>query len=175
MVILRPFGLDDAPALQRSVSGRTTRFTHGHDMTAEEAAATVRRFIDHDRTDPRTHWNLAIELGGDLMGMVKARLRADGTAAISYLLREDTWGNGHATNAVRQFIPAVFADGVRRMEAKHHPDNAASGRVLVKAGFVPIGATPPQTAGDSTFPPHPRYELRAQPSWRNGAPVPGCS
>ncbi|GGS79387.1 GNAT family N-acetyltransferase [Streptomyces cinerochromogenes] len=171
MVTLRPFTLDDVPALQRIVSGRTTRFTHGYDMTAEEAAATVRRFIDHDLDDPRTHWNRGIERDGDLIGLVKARLRADRAAALSYLLREDTWGNGYATDAVRQFIPLVFADGVQRMEAKHHPDNAASGRVLVKAGFVPTGVTPAQQVGGRTLPPHPLYELRASVLSPRRAPV----
>ncbi|MFF5535777.1 GNAT family N-acetyltransferase [Streptomyces cinerochromogenes] len=171
MVTLRPFVQKDIPALQRIVSGRTARFTHGHDMTADEAATTVRRFIDHDQDDPRTHWDRGIELDGDLIGLVKARLRADGAAALSYLLREDTWGNGHATDAVRRFIPLVLADGVQRMEAKHHPDNAASGRVLVKAGFVPVGVTPAQQVGDRTLPPHPLYELRAQAPFRPKAPV----
>ncbi|MFG2528311.1 GNAT family N-acetyltransferase [Streptomyces sp. NPDC048516] len=29
-----------------------------------------------------------------------------------------------------------------RFSAKHHPDNPASGRVLIKAGFVLTGTTP---------------------------------
>ncbi|MFG2236821.1 GNAT family N-acetyltransferase [Streptomyces sp. NPDC048723] len=56
------------------------------------------------------------------------------------MLREDTWGDGHATDAVRQFVPLVFAEAaVARLEAKHHPDNPASGRVLAKSGFTRLG------------------------------------
>ncbi|MFF4038620.1 GNAT family N-acetyltransferase [Streptomyces sp. NPDC001816] len=161
MVTLRPFTLGDAPALQRIVSGRTVRFTHGYDMTADEAAAAVRRFVSHDQDDPRTHWNFGIEIAGDLIGLVKARLRDDGAAAVSYLLREDTWGNGYASDAVRQFIPLVFAHpGVERLEAKHHPDNPASGCVLVKAGFVRVGATTLREVDGGTILPHPVYQFR---------------
>ncbi|CAM5678249.1 hypothetical protein GCM10010345_94190 [Streptomyces canarius] len=59
------------------------------------------------------------------------------------------------------------------MEAKHHPGNAASGRVLVKAGFVSIGVSPAQQIGDRTIPPHPLYELRAEVPSRPRAPVRG--
>ncbi|KPI05900.1 GCN5-related N-acetyltransferase [Actinobacteria bacterium OK074] len=179
MVTLRSFTLEDAPALQRIVSGRTVRFTHGYDMTAEEAGAAVRRFIAHDQDDPRAHWNLGIDSDsdgdgdGDLIGLVKARLRDDGTAALSYLLREDTWGNGYATEAVKQFVPRVFADGVKRLEARHHPDNPASGRVLLKAGFVQTDATAPQQAAEEAVPPHLLYELRAEAPELIASPCPG--
>ncbi|GHE04131.1 GNAT family N-acetyltransferase [Streptomyces alanosinicus] len=160
MVSLRSFVLDDASALRRIVSGRTVRFTHGHDMTAEEAAVSVRRFIAHDHEVPRTHWNFAVEQAGEVIGLVKARL-AGGTAYLSYLLREDTWGNGYATDAVRKLSRIVFTDGVQRIEAKHHPDNPASGRVLVKAGFVPVREAEPVTVEDGVVLLHPVYELIA--------------
>ncbi|CAM5678215.1 hypothetical protein GCM10010345_94200 [Streptomyces canarius] len=111
MVTLRPFALDDAPALQQIVSGHTARFTHGHDMTAEEAAATIHGYIDHDQGDPRTHWNPGIEVCGDLIGLVKARLRADGAAALSYLLREDSWGTATPLTPYGNSFPSSSPTG----------------------------------------------------------------
>ncbi|MFJ2915413.1 GNAT family N-acetyltransferase [Streptomyces sp. NPDC087228] len=72
-----------------------------------------------------------IDVDGDLIGII--RLRAtDGTGHLAYILREDTWGNGHATAAVR-LLPV--GDTVMRITAEHRTSNPASGRVLMKAGF----------------------------------------
>ncbi|WP_245240028.1 GNAT family N-acetyltransferase [Streptomyces erythrochromogenes] len=103
-------------------------------------------------------------MAGDLIGLVKCRRQGESSAALSYILREDTWGCGHATDAVRQFVPFIFAEAaVARLEAMHHPDNPASGRVLVKAGFTRIG-TADFHAGDGQRVPYPVYELHRRTS-----------
>ncbi|WP_234371509.1 MULTISPECIES: GNAT family N-acetyltransferase [unclassified Streptomyces] len=54
--------------------------------------------------------------------------RTLGTHGISYILREDTWGNGNATEAVKHVVDSAFTTtGLERLEAMHHPDNPASG------------------------------------------------
>ncbi|CAL9319970.1 GNAT family N-acetyltransferase [Streptomyces sp. NPDC050585] len=59
---------------------------------------------------------------------------------ISYILREDSWGHGYATEAAHQVITVTFTTaGLNRLEAMHHPDNPASGRALAKAGFTRVG------------------------------------
>ncbi|MFJ1680893.1 GNAT family N-acetyltransferase [Streptomyces sp. NPDC088251] len=83
------------------------------------------------RNRPRTLYVLGIDVDGDLIGII--RLRAtDGTGHLAYILREDTWSNGHATAAVR-LLPV--GDTVMRITAEHRTSNPASGRVLMKAGF----------------------------------------
>ncbi|MFE2226179.1 GNAT family N-acetyltransferase [Streptomyces kronopolitis] len=57
-------------------------------------------------------------------------------ATLSYLLREDSWGRGYATQAVADMLRHAFtATGLTSIGARHHPDNPASGRVLLKNGF----------------------------------------
>ncbi|MFF9150316.1 GNAT family N-acetyltransferase [Streptomyces sp. NPDC014861] len=57
---------------------------------------------------------------------------------ISYIIREGSWGNGYATQAANHVVSAAFTTtGLTRLEAMHHPDSPASGRVLAKAGFTP--------------------------------------
>ncbi|MFE2305029.1 GNAT family N-acetyltransferase [Streptomyces sp. NPDC059411] len=127
-VTLRDLLSDDAPAIQRIYSGESVAFTTGKPITIEEAA------------DKISSWGrdaFGITVHGDLIGVVKIHSRTASTGSISYILREDSWGRGYATEAVRQIVDFAFnIVCLERLEAKHHPDNPASGRVLAKAGFT---------------------------------------
>ncbi|MFJ9849432.1 GNAT family N-acetyltransferase [Streptomyces sp. NPDC101150] len=82
----------------------------------------------------------------------------------SAFLREGTWGNGYATEAVKQAVAYAFTHaGSTRLSAKHHPDNPASGRVLIKAGFVQTGTVPTGPALGRPGVHFPVYEIR----WRD--------
>ncbi|MGV9342390.1 GNAT family N-acetyltransferase [Streptomyces sp. NPDC003688] len=137
MVTLRALTLDDATGVRRICSGASVRYTHGYEFTLEQARATVARIL---ALTPDTGWGFGIEVAGELIGITKARRRTPAVASVSYILREDTWSNGYATDAVRQLVAILFAAGVEQVEAKHHPANPASGRVLTKAGFVLTGS-----------------------------------
>ena len=59
---------------------------------------------------------------------------------VGYVFREDRWGSGHATRAVRELSAFAFGTlGLTSLGARHHPNNPASGRVLTKAGFTRTG------------------------------------
>ena len=67
-------------------------------------------------------------------------LSPDGAVEIGYGLLPAYWGKGYASEAVSAMTEwASRQPGVRRIEAETDPDNAASQRVLQKAGFVPTG------------------------------------
>ncbi|WP_435604665.1 GNAT family N-acetyltransferase [Streptomyces sp. bgisy130] len=143
MIELRDLTPGDAPAVQRIYSGASVAFTRPEGMTAEEAAAYVETAIAHARATPRERWCFAITVGDGVVGLVKFRNRGRRHATVSYILREDTWGNGYATEALKQSVGYAFAHaGITRLSANHHPDNPASGRVLIKAGFVQTGTAP---------------------------------
>ncbi|WP_327673524.1 GNAT family N-acetyltransferase [Kitasatospora sp. NBC_00458] len=112
------------------------------------------------RQDPRTPYMLGLVGDGDLLGVVKLH-RDRPIATISYILRADAWGRGHATEGVRRILALGIGHlGLPKIHARHHPDNPASGRVLLKAGFVLTGVSefmtyafrPPGIAGRA--PPH---------------------
>lgn len=68
-------------------------------------------------------------------------LQPDGSVEIGYGLLPQYWGNGYATEAIIAAVEwAIKQPGVKRIEAETDPDNAASQRVLQKAGFFPTGA-----------------------------------
>ena len=60
-------------------------------------------------------------------------------AELGYALGRPFWGQGYATEAVRAMMAHAPAVGFRILEAYSFVDNAASARVLAKAGFVEVG------------------------------------
>jgi RimJ/RimL family protein N-acetyltransferase len=67
----------------------------------------------------------------------------DGVVELGYWLAPGAWGRGYATEAARAVIEmARHALPVRRIEASHQLDNAASRRVLIKLGFREVRREP---------------------------------
>ncbi|MFE2853636.1 GNAT family N-acetyltransferase [Streptomyces lavendulae] len=149
---LRAVELDDAPALMRVYSGATARFTTGRAITLAEARAKIQAALDRAAENPRVQWNWGIVVDDELIGLITLRRRSPTMGSISYSLREDRWGHGYATEAVKHVVSFAFTTiGVNRVEAMHHPDNPASGRVLTKSGFLCTG-THDQHEGGTVVP-----------------------
>ncbi|PKP90072.1 MAG: GNAT family N-acetyltransferase [Alphaproteobacteria bacterium HGW-Alphaproteobacteria-16] len=58
---------------------------------------------------------------------------------LGYWITPDAWGRGYATEAGEAVIRIARTLRVPALKARHHIDNAASGRVLRKLGFRPTG------------------------------------
>ncbi|THA29030.1 GNAT family N-acetyltransferase [Streptomyces sp. A1547] len=140
MVTLRALALDDAPALTRIYSGASIRHTTGRPLTLNQAHDKIRTALARAAEPPRAQWSWGILHEAEVIGLISLRRRTPTMGTISYILRDDSWGNGYATQATRQVVTAAFTTaGLNRLEAMHHPDNPASGRVLTKVGFTRIG------------------------------------
>ncbi|MFG2370434.1 GNAT family N-acetyltransferase [Streptomyces sp. NPDC048504] len=139
MISLRELSLGDAPALQRIYSDASVRYLPRMAMTAESAASWLADHVVERHATTRTMYCFGIDHADDLVGVIK--LRPDRTsAALSYILRHDVWGHGYATKAVALVLDfASSALGLASVDAKHHPDNHTSGRVLIKSGFTCTG------------------------------------
>ncbi|MEU6709137.1 GNAT family N-acetyltransferase [Streptomyces wuyuanensis] len=165
MVTLRALTLDDAPALTRIYSGASIRHTTGKPLTIDQAHDKIRTVLARAAETPRAQWSWGILHEDDLIGLISLRRRTPAMGTISYILREDSWGNGYAAHAAHHVVAVSFTTaGLNRLEAMHHPDNPASGRVLIKAGFTHIGTSDRQTDGGTTVP----YEMYAL---QKGIPV----
>ncbi|MFI5867432.1 GNAT family N-acetyltransferase [Streptomyces sp. NPDC051546] len=157
MVTLRLLRPDDAAALTRVYSGASIRHTTGRALTLDQAHEKIRAALALAAETPCAQWSWGIHDEAELIGLIALRRRTPSMGTISYILREGTWGHGYATEAAHQAVTAAFTTaGLNRLEAMHHPDNPASGRVLAKAGFTRIGTSDRHTA-DGTVP----YELYA--------------
>jgi [ribosomal protein S5]-alanine N-acetyltransferase len=65
---------------------------------------------------------------------------ADGVVEIAYGIEPEHRGRGYATEAAGALARLAFGDErVRRVRAHTRPDDAASGAVLRKCGFTPVG------------------------------------
>jgi ribosomal-protein-alanine N-acetyltransferase len=72
----------------------------------------------------------------------------DGTAELGYRVAQHVSGRGVATGTVRELCGlAAVRHGLHTLRAATSRENAASQRVLVKAGFVPVGPADPGDLG----------------------------
>ena len=76
--------------------------------------------------------------GDELVGVIGCARRRHHDQ-LGYWIGRRHWGQGFATEAVRAVAASAFAAGARRVRAGDFLENAASRRVLEKAGFACLG------------------------------------
>jgi [ribosomal protein S5]-alanine N-acetyltransferase len=85
---------------------------------------------------------------GSVLGRFNLLLAGDGTAELGYRVAQHAAGRGVATAAVQELCRLAAArHGLRTLMAATSRDNAASQKVLAKAGFVPAGPADPAHIG----------------------------
>jgi len=85
---------------------------------------------------------------GSVLGRFNLYDLEDGTAKLGYRVAQQAAGRGVATRSVRELCRIAAArHGLRTLRAATSHDNAASQKVLAKAGFVPVGPADPADIG----------------------------
>jgi [ribosomal protein S5]-alanine N-acetyltransferase len=85
---------------------------------------------------------------GSVLGRFNLYDFEDGAARLGYRVAQQVAGRGVATAAVRELCQLAAArHGLRILRAATSRENAASRRVLAKAGFVPAGPADPADIG----------------------------
>jgi ribosomal-protein-alanine N-acetyltransferase len=85
---------------------------------------------------------------GSVLGRFNLYDFEDGTARLGYRVAQHVAGRGVATAAVRELCRLAAArHGLRTLRAATARANAASQKVLTKAGFVPVGPADPTGLG----------------------------
>ena len=83
-----------------------------------------------------------------VLGRFNLIFTEDGTAELGYRVAQDVAGRGVATATVRELCRmAPERHGLRLLRAAVADENAASRKVLVKAGFILVGAAEPGQLG----------------------------
>ena len=91
---------------------------------------------------------LLIDADATVLGRFNLYFERAGTARLGYRVAQRACGQGVATAAVRDLCHLAAArHGVRRLRAATAHSNAASQRVLIKAGFTQIGPAEPADLG----------------------------
>jgi len=108
--------------------------------TRERADATIAACMETDEPPEVGWWMLTITDLDDevIFGDIVFNFGNGGrTAEVGYNLGPDHWGKGIATAALATLVDWIFdVRGISRLEARLHPDNHRSARVLENAGFV---------------------------------------
>ncbi len=85
---------------------------------------------------------------GSVVGRFNLLLAGDGTAELGYRVAQHVAGRGVATAAVRELCRLAAARyGLHTIRAATTHTNAASQKVLTRAGFVPAGPADPAHLG----------------------------
>ena len=85
---------------------------------------------------------------GSVLGRFNLYDLEDGTAELGYRVAQHVAGRGVATAAVQELCRLAAAQhGLRTLKAITTRENAASQKVLTKAGFVPAGPASPADLG----------------------------
>src|SRR5690348_17631077 len=112
------------------------RFTERYDALLAEQEAGVCAF------------HVLVAEDGSVLGRFNLVDIADHTAELGYRVAQHVAGRGVATATVRELCRlAATQHGLRTLRAATTHKNAASQKVLTKAGFVPVGTADPAHIG----------------------------
>jgi len=144
-LLLRPGFPEDAPALAAALADQAIARNLAtvpwpfHLRDAEAWLASPR--------DPILPSLLIFERAAaapQLVGACGLGRRPSGGVEMGYWIARGSWGRGFATEACTALIDIAGALRLPNLEASHFVDNAASGRVLEKLGFEPLGIIAPR-------------------------------
>lgn len=142
-LLLRPFCMADcdrvaALCADPRIADTTLLIPHPYSLADAEAWIETHQ----EQFEGGRSVNFAVVRGQDtLIGAVGLKLEPEhGRAELGYWIGTDYWGNGYASEAARAVVQWALSDlGVHRIYAYHFQRNAASGRVLARAGLRPEG------------------------------------
>jgi [ribosomal protein S5]-alanine N-acetyltransferase len=151
-LVLRPWRLDDAPALQQLASAKQVAdglvslpHPYPEGGAAEWIASTV--------ADDRPRFAIVRRDDGALVGSIGLAVEPEHRRAeVGYFVGVEHWGRGYATEALLALLAYGFGElGLNRIFAHHFLRNPASGRVLEKAGMRCEGTRRRHTLKDGEF------------------------
>ncbi|MDZ8080888.1 MAG: GNAT family N-acetyltransferase [Nostoc sp. DcaGUA01] len=144
-LILRDFVESDWPAVHEYASDdEVVRYLTFGPNSEEDTRNFLQREISLQTQEPRQHFALAVTLKAQkqLIGICRISTldTVNKIGSIGYCFIKKFWGQGYATEAVREIISFGFQElGLHRIFATCHPANIASARVMQKNGMQQEG------------------------------------
>ncbi len=137
-LILRPVRADDAETLSRlssdfDIARMTVRIPFPNPV------ADVRNWMQSCAASGEQIF--APTITGEIIGVVSCFPPPNASEGeLGYWLSKPHWGKGYATEMVRALINHAFrTPDLNNIPITHFIDNPASGRVIAKCGFRPVG------------------------------------
>jgi RimJ/RimL family protein N-acetyltransferase len=138
LVLRAPRGADVEAIFARYASDPATTKYLGwrrHESFEDTRAFLEFALAEWENDNPMVY--LAFSRGdGRLLGSTGVTFEGDGSAFTGYVLAQDAWGQGFATEMARAMVRLAFTrPSLWRLWAMCHVEHHASERVLAKAGF----------------------------------------
>ena len=172
-LLLRPGWAEDAPALHAAIADEGIvrnlasapwpyRFEDAQAFLATQRKASEPSMLIFRHTSGAP----------ELIGSVGFGRRPGGEIEFGYWIARPFWGRGYATEAGKAVIEAArHSLRIKKLSAGHFLDNPASGRVLEKIGFRPLGIVAPRfSAGRRDTAPCRLFELDLNGEATDGKP-----
>lgn len=141
-LVLRPPLMEDAPQIAARIGVKEIAWNLGR-VPHPYAISDAEDWLQHVPTkwDQDTAYVLAMTLQGEgVIGCVSLRLMPMDVWEVGYWLGKPWWGQGYTTEAATALMDWAERDmSISRFSSGHFTDNPASGRVLRKLGFTPVG------------------------------------
>jgi len=137
------------------VARRLARMPHPY--TADDFRFFMERIVPTELT-----WAIIARRIDVLLGVIGLVPHAESKSAeLGYYVGRPHWGQGFATEAAQAVVHMAQAAQVyAKLTSRYHVDNPASGRVLAKLGFTPVGHANHPCLAEGTEKPSIEVELR---------------
>src|SRR5262245_39551296 len=148
---LQPLRADHAPAvLAFELTNRAyfaTSISDRGDEYFEHFTERHKSLLDEQEASVGAYYVLLAE-DGSVHGRFNLAFVEDGVAELGYRVAQDVAGRGVATATVRDLCSlAASQHGIRTLRAATAHGNLPSQRVLLNAGFLPVGPADPAGIG----------------------------
>ncbi len=140
-LLLRPFTLQDAPAVAQAAGRREiadTTILIPHPYTEIHARRWIEGLVEAAAHNRVAVFAIQAKSSGKLVGAIGLREidEEHSQAELGFWIAVEFWGQGFATEAARAVIRHAFESlHLNRVYAHHMARNPASGRVLEKVGL----------------------------------------
>ena len=141
-LILRPFTMEDAPAMFRNWASDdevTKHLTWPTHESMEVSKMVLSDWTSHYPEPDFYNWAITLKENGDepigSISVVRITPQTD-CATMGYCMSRAHWCKGIMPEALKALVDFLFGEvGFNRIEAEHDVNNPASGRVMEKAGL----------------------------------------
>ena len=140
-IILRPIRESDRQEMHEMLTDSQIKKTYmlPDFENQEQVEKLFQRFIQLSNQEDRFVRGMDAE--GKLVGFLNDVGIEDGKIELGYVVHPDYWGKGYCTEGLKQAMEMLFAKGFREVVCGAFSENAASIRVMEKAGMEKLDLT----------------------------------
>lgn len=146
-LVIRPFVIEDSEGMYHNWASdpRVTKYlTWQNHKNVEETKSIIERWINDFNNSSSITYGIEYRENSEIIGSINC-FNVDLTfkkAEIGYCLSYNYWNNGLMTEALRAFICFCFETlKLETINACHHFENLASGRVMLKSGMKYVSSS----------------------------------